>query len=208
MMPPLSRRSFLSQTAIAAGVSTAPPLFAAAGRSFGKNPPLMNPVFERVICPWTPKHPRHDHQLIFALDTERLMLVWSEYYSTADTPQAVKGQTGATDEVSCQIASKISNDRGRTWRDRKVLQPNEWTHNVKHPNLVRLSEQEILLSYVGWDSDTDRNVYMRRSTDNGQTWGEQSQVSEPGWYCNNADRALRLSTGRVLLPAHGPYAEK
>lgn len=49
---------------------------------------------------------------------------------------------------------------------------------------------------------------MRRSTDNGQTWGEQFQISEPGWYCNNADRALRLSTGRVLLPAHGPYAEK
>ncbi len=31
---------------------------------------------------------------------------------------------------------------------------------------------------------------MRRSVDNGAMWGEQVQISEPGWYCNNADRAL------------------
>ena len=57
------------------------------------------------------------------------------------------------------------------------------------------------------DSETDRNVFMRRSLDNGATWEEQVQISEPGWYCNNADRAFSLSTGRVILPAHGPYAE-
>lgn len=49
---------------------------------------------------------------------------------------------------------------------------------------------------------------MRRSLDNGEHWGEQFQISEPGWYCNNADHTVRLSTGRVLLPAHGPYDEK
>jgi sialidase-1 len=101
----------------------------------------------------------------------------------------------------------ISTDCGRTWADRKVLQPNEWKHNVKHPNLVRMSDREILFSYVGWDSDSQRNVFMRRSLDNGVSWGEQVQISEPGWYCNNADRAMRLSTGRVLLPAHGPSAK-
>jgi sialidase-1 len=78
---------------------------------------------------------------------------------------------------------------------------------VKHPNLVRLSEKEVLFSYVGWDSAANRNVFMRRSLDNGATWGEQVQISEPGWYCNNADRALRLRSGRVILPAHGPYAK-
>jgi sialidase-1 len=88
-----------------------------------------------------------------------------------------------------------------------VLQSNDWKHNVKHPNLVRLSENEILFSYVGWESSTQRNVFMRRSLDNGDSWGDQVQISEPGWYCNNADRAIRLSTGRVILPAHGPFAE-
>ncbi len=201
---PLTRRDFMGAAAVATGLGAAS-LFA------GEPPtdrPLLEPVHEAVICPWTPQHPRHDHQLIFPLDDKRLLLVWSEYYSTSKTPATKKGHGGIDDAVACQITSMVSTDCGRTWGQRKVMQPNEWLHNVKHPNLVRLSESEILFSYVGWDSETDRNVFMRRSVDNGKTWGEQIQISEPGWYCNNADRAVRLSTGRVLLPAHGPYAEK
>lgn len=201
---PLSRREFLIAGAAAAcGLSSA----RAAAKSFGENRKLLKPVYDQVVCPWTPQHPRHDHQLIFPLDDERLLLVWSEYCSTRQNRPQQIGQAGVTDAVSCRISSLISRDRGRTWSDRRVMQPNQWRHNVKHPNLVRLSASEILFSYVGWDSASRRNVFMRRSTDNGQTWGEQFQISEPGWYCNNADRAVRLSSGRVLLPAHGPFAD-
>lgn len=200
----LTRREFVASLMLAFGSGSvlSPSLLRA---EFSQ--PLMKPILEKIVCPWSPHHPRHDHQLIFSLDDKRLMLVWSEYYSTSKTPQTKPGQTGATDEVSCQISSMISTDRGRTWDDQRVLQPNRWKHNVKHPNLVRLSDEEILFSYVGWDSTTARNVFMRRSLDNGESWGDQFQVSEPGWYCNNADRAVRLKSGRVLLPAHGPYAE-
>jgi sialidase-1 len=207
----VTRREFLKTSVVvtAAAESFASPRRAnAAGESIGSDRPLMEPVHDTIVCPWTPEHPRHDHQLIFSLDDERLLLVWSEYYDENPNRAAKKGSAGIGDEVPCQISSMVSRDRGRTWGDRQVMQPNEWKHNVKHPNLVRLSAKEILFFYVGWDSSTDRNVFMRRSLDNGQTWSEQVQVSEPGWYCNNADHALRLSTGRVVLPAHGPYAEK
>lgn len=204
----LTRRAFVQHSALMAAVGGGSVQWAEAASSFGENRPLLQPIFDNVICPWTPHHPRHDHQLIFPLDDERLLLVWSEYYSTAKKPQSKKGHTGAHDAVSCQISSMSSTDRGRSWGSRSVVQPNEWKNNVKHPNLVRLSDDEILFSFVGWDAPASRNVYMRRSTDNGKTWGEQFQISEPGWYCNNADRVLRLGTGRVLLPAHGPYAEK
>ena len=170
--------------------------------------PLLEPVYDAVVCPWTPRHPRHDHQLIFPLDDERLLLVWCEYYTTREDPVTKKGRAGVSDDVTCRISSMISRDAGRTWGQREVMQPNDWRRNVKHPNLVRLSDRDVLFSYVGWDSDRQRNVYLRRSRDNAQTWGEQVQISEPGWYCNNADRALRLTTGRVLIPAHGPYAEE
>lgn len=203
--PLLSRRAFLAgSTAFAFGAEA---YCRAAGESLGGDRPLLKPVHDAVVCPWTPQHPRHDHQLIFPLDEQRLMLVWCEYYVQGKARATEKGQGGIGDEVSCRISSMISTDRGRTWGERQVLQPNEWRHNVKHPNLIRLSDNEVLFSYVGWDSAAQRNVYMRRSLDNCRTWGEQVQISEPGWYCNNADRALRLSTGRVLLPAHGPYAE-
>ncbi len=183
------------------------PALGIGAESLGDNRTLLQPVHDQIVCPWSPRHPRHDHQLIFPLDDKRLLLVWSEYYSKQPEAQQRIGQTGVTDAVSCQISSLLSRDRGRTWRDRRVMQPNRWKHNVKHPNLVRLSDSEILFFYVGWDSESQRNVFMRRSNDNGQRWGEQVQISEPGWYCNNADRALRLSSGRVLLPAHGPFAE-
>ena len=199
-----SRRDFLASAlgtaALGAGVLR-------AAESDDSKTPLLEPIHDAIVCPWTPKARRHDHQRLFSLGADRLVLASSEYDATADDPVRKKGHAGAGDEVACQISSMVSHDRGRSWGDRQVLQPNTWQHNVKHPNLIRLSDEEILFTYVGWDSPTARNVYLRRSLDNGQTWGEQVQISEPGWYCNNADRAVKLSTGRVLLPAHGPFAE-
>ncbi|QDV51174.1 sialidase family protein [Gimesia fumaroli] len=205
----IPRRSFLKSSlacSLLGGYSTS--ILHAKGESIGKNRPLLKPVHDQIVCPWMPHFPRHDHQLIFPLDDEHLLLVWSEYYSQSENPSQKKGHSGIGDHVACQITSMVSKDKGRTWGGRRGIQPNEWKHNVKHPNLVRLSENEVLFFYVGWDSAKQRNVYCRRSTDNCQTWGEQRQISESGWYCCNADHALRLSTGRVIVPAHGPFAEK
>jgi len=202
-LPESTRRDILQKLATVGACGFSLPAFAQ-----DKARRLLKPVLDAVVCRWTAEHPRHDHQLIFPLDDDRLLLVWSEYYSENPDTNAKIGGAGIHDAVACQISGMISTDRGRTWKDKRVLQKNEWKQNVKHPNLVRLSDSEILFSYVGWDSNVQRNVYMRRSVDNGASWGEQFQISEPGWYCNNADRALRLSSGRVLLPAHGPFAEK
>ena len=203
----MERRDFLKSAGLVAGLAPFCAFAATPKTPASKTTPLLKPIHDAVVCPWTPQHPRHDHQLIFPLDEKRLLLVWSEYYDENADPATVMGGAGIGDEVPCQISSMISVDRGRSWGKRKIMQMNDWKHNVKHPNLVRLSDQEILFSYVGWDSPKNRNVFMRRSIDNGATWGEQIQISEPGWYCNNADRAIRLSTGRVILPAHGPYAQ-
>ncbi len=205
----VNRRFFIRRAAAltAGGISCAG-IADARAKALGGNRKLLEPIHDEVVCRWSPEHPRHDHQLIFPLDPKRLLLVWSEYYSRNPNPKLKPGGAGVGDSVACQISSMLSRDVGRTWAGRAVMQPNVWKQNVKHPNIVRLSDREILFSYVGWDSSAQRNVFMRRSLDNGESWGEQVQVSEPGWYCNNADRAMRLSTGRVLLPAHGPFAGK
>ena len=79
----LSRRQFLTSSAVltAAGSYAMPGLVLAKGESIGGDRPLMQPVHDTIACPWTPEHPRNDHQLIFPLDEERLLLVWSEYYA-------------------------------------------------------------------------------------------------------------------------------
>ena len=207
MSPNLISRRQILKTSAGFGLSAASSCWVSAAEN---SRPLLKPVHDSIVCPWAAAHPRHDHQLIFPLDEERLMLVWCEYYANRPSVlsrTAVTKAQQAGDSMPCRISAKVSTNRGRTWSDTMTLQENIWHHNVKHPNLIRLSEKEILLSFVGWDSNAQRNVYLRRSTNNGETWSEMEQVSEPGWYCNNADRAIRLSTGRVLIPAHGPFAE-
>lgn len=200
----IHRRQFVRTgiTALAAG--SAGITLAAAGSD--ASTPLLEPQFELTVCPWTSENPRHDHQLIFPLADSRLLFVWCEYYANRPSlvlrkPTTKKGQAG--DSMPCRISAKVSADKGRSWGPRFILQDNLWKQNVKHPNLVRLPSGEILFSFVGWDSNAQRNVYIKRSQDECETWSEISQISEPGFYCANNDHAVTLSTGRILLPAHG-----
>src|SRR5262249_25796508 len=52
-----------------------------------------------------------------------------------------------------------------------------------------------------------RNIYLKRSRDNCETWAEAVKISKPGWYCNNHGRVLRLKSGRIVLPAHTPVTD-
>ncbi len=200
--PFLTRRLLLKTTAVACAG-------AALGNDAQAEPsptPLLKPRFEKIVCPWTPENPRHDHQLIFPLKDGGLLLVWCEYY--VNRPSLIdrdrtnrKGQAG--DDMPCRISARVSDDKGRSWSGRIILQENLWKRNVKHPNLVRLPSGEILFSFVAWDSSGQRNTFMKRSKNECESWSEVVQISQPGWYCNNNDHALTLKSGRILLPAHG-----
>lgn len=166
----------------------------------------MSPVFEKTLCPWTAENPRHDHQLFFPLKDGRLLFVWCEYYANrpaqvARTPTTKDHQPG--DDVPCRISARVSADKGRTWGGRFTLQDNVCKLNVKHPNLLRLPSGEVFFFYTGWDSFEQRNIFLRRSKDDCETWSEPVRISEPGWYCNNNDHIVQLSKGRIVLPAHG-----
>ena len=91
----ISRRSFLAATVAATSLHPTN-LF---GESSQSTRPLLHPIHDAVVCPWTPQHPRHDHQLIFPLDSKRLLLVWSEYYSRGEIRDAKKGHAGIGDSV-------------------------------------------------------------------------------------------------------------
>lgn len=171
--------------------------------------PLLTPVFETEVCPWSAAHPRHDHQLVFPLADGRLLLAWSEYY--ADRPsratrriEDLERREGAFgDDFPCRLSGKVSDDGGRSWSDTFTLQENLWGFNVKHPNMIRGSSGEVIFTFTAWESEAQRNIYMKRSTDDCETWSAVSRISDPGWYCTNNDHVLRLRSGRIILPAHG-----
>ena len=168
--------------------------------------PLLQPIHAAVVCPWSAAHPRHDHQLIFPLLDGRLLLVWSEYYVNRPshiTRRVTDDEGGVKDDFPCRLSGRVSSDKGRTWSERFSLQENLWGRNVKHPNLIRLRNNDVVMTFTAWESEFERNVYMKRSTDDCETWSAPAQISAPGWYCTNNDHITRLSTGRILLPSHG-----
>ncbi|MCH8993246.1 MAG: hypothetical protein IIA44_16020, partial [Acidobacteria bacterium] len=137
---------------------------------------------------------------------DRLILVWSEYYVARPNNilrKVTDQETGTTDEAPCRLSARVSDDRGRTWSERLSIQENLWGRNVKHPNMIRLKNGDVLLTFSAWESDRFRNIYAKRSSDNCETWGEIERISEPGWYCTNNDHIVRLKSGRILLPSHG-----
>ena len=170
---------------------------------------MTNEIYELIVCPWTPGHPRHDHQLIFPMQDGRLMLVWCAYYVNRPslilrTPYA-EGGTG--DSAPCRIAAKVSEDRGRSWSDTFTLQKDIGKLNVKHPNLLRLPSDEILFTFTVRNSRTDLGIYMKRSQDECETWSEPVRISSlPGVNFANNDHIVQLSSGRILVPCHqGPF---
>jgi sialidase-1 len=169
----------------------------------------MNELFSLNLTPWSSVHPRNDHQLIFPLSDDRLMFVWCEYYQRKPSLvfRSAYAEKGSMDDAPCQVSAKISRDRGRTWSGRFTLQENRGVDNVKHPNLLRLPSGEILFSFTERDlRNQDLRVYIKRSSDECETWGPIEQISPTGGvYFTNADHILQHSSGRIILPCHaGP----
>jgi hypothetical protein len=80
---------------------------------------------------------------------------------------------------------------------------NEGGFNVMSVSLVRLKSGEIALFYLRKNSLTDCRPLLRLSSDEGKTWSEPT-VCIPdeaiGYYVMNNDRAVQLSSGRLVLP--------
>lgn len=146
-------------------------------------------VFESIVCPATAAEPRHSEGSVLQLANGDLLLAWTQFYG------------GAADHAPARIAGKLSHDLGRTWGNPFVLQENDARQNVMSVSLVRLAPRRIAMFYLRKNSPTDLQVCLRHSNDEGQTWGNEVQVSDGnGYYVMNNDRVVRLRSGRLLAP--------
>ena len=195
----VDRRAFLSVSAVAAAAVSSPLPAAAAERGIGEK-------YSLTVCPWTAENPRHDHQQIFPLSGDRLLLVWCEYYVKKPSRifRSSYSTDGSGDAAPCRISARVSKDRGRTWSGKITLQENFGVDNVKHPNLLRLPSGEILFSFTVRDiANRDLKIYLKRSRDECETWTKPVQISPSGGvYFTNADHSLLHSSGRIILPCH------
>lgn len=115
--------------------------------------------------------------------------------------------TGWNDDHPANIGCVLSNDGGYTWTEEGTdlvgLADHAGAVNVMTPSLLRMANGDIGLFYLVRKGFHDCRLYLRRSNDEGRSWGAAvCCIPAPGYYVVNNERVVRLSSGRILVPAN------
>lgn len=146
-------------------------------------------IIESTIARATESNRRNTEGDIVVLKDGTLFAVWSDFYGSD------------RDDASARISGARSNDGGKTWSDRFTIQENVGEQNVMSASLLRSKSADILLFYGVKNSPEDLHFFVRRSTDEAQSWGPSVPVNpEPGYYVMNNARVIQISNGRILAP--------
>lgn len=141
----------------------------------------------------TPGHPRNSEGAFLPLADGRILFIYS----------AFSGES-ARDHTPADLAAITSKDGGRTWSaPRTVVRAGEYdAMNVMSVSLLRMRDGAVGLFFLIRRSWSDMCVALRRSYDEGETFGPETRCSpRVGYFVMNNDRVVRLSTGRILAPA-------
>ena len=114
------------------------------------------------------------------------------------------GSSGGGDASDASLNFFTSTDGGYTWSaGESFLLKSEGSLNVLNPTYIWLANGELGLIYCEKEEAEICNIYIRRSTDYGATWGGAQRITDaPQGYTilPSGHRVLRLSSGRILLP--------
>ncbi|RAV09758.1 exo-alpha-sialidase [Paenibacillus contaminans] len=165
--------------------------YAAGGQEQQKGPVFESTLVEANESTTTK---RAFNSAIFELTNNRLLLTYDDYTDVMDASPGV-------------ISGKISEDGGRTWGEKFLIQENIGQKNVTNQGIVRLKTGELALFFAKQDDNAEVSMYMKRSADEGLTWGQPRNITPyTGHHVTANDRAVMLSSGRIILPLGGKSA--
>jgi sialidase-1 len=141
----------------------------------------------------TAKNPRYSEGSILPLRDGSLLYATTEFVS------------GGEDHSTATIVGRVSTDGGRTWGQQRTLQENIGKQNVMSVTLRRMppgdDKSPLGMYFLIKNSQTDLDVALRISPDEGQSFGEPVIITkEPGYHIMNNDRVTQLSSGRLICP--------
>ncbi len=113
--------------------------------------------------------------------------------------------SGREDEDMARISCIISKDDGESWSERNVLfTAPENALNIMSVSFLRMQNGDIGAFYIVKHADATDDIVLTRSADEGKTWSDPiactQDVLPRDYYVMNNDRAVRLKSGRILLP--------
>ncbi|MCI9594030.1 MAG: exo-alpha-sialidase [Lachnospiraceae bacterium] len=138
-------------------------------------------------------NPRNSEGAFLALPDGSIFFVYSRF----------KGER-LEDWAPSDICLTISTDGGRSFGGERILFTCEEENavNIMSLSLLKMNNGEIGLFYLLRSAYTRMQMYLRRSSDLGLTWDERVLCTpQEGFFVVNNDRVVRLSNGRILIPA-------
>ncbi len=149
--------------------------------------------FSHIVDQATAEHPRYTEGSVLELSNGSLLYATTQFDGSG------------SDFATARIVARQSQDGGRSWTPRRVLQESTGEMNVMSVTLRRLGPPAALgtiaMFYLQKNGFDDLQVWVRFSTDEAATFGEPVRVTtEPGYHVMNNDRVTQLSSGRLLAP--------
>lgn len=139
------------------------------------------------------KNPRNSEGAFLTLPDHQILFVYSRF----------KGNS-MMDAAPADVCLTVSRDGGRTFGEERILLncEEEKAVNIMSLSLMNMQNGDIGLFYLVRTTYTLLQMYLRRSGDGGKTWGERVLCTpQEGFFVVNNDRVVRLSDGRILIPA-------
>jgi sialidase-1 len=129
---------------------------------------------------------RHSEGSAIELPDGRILLAWSRF----------AGASG-NDNGKATIVAAESKDGGKTWSQPKELPVGEAGINIMQAAFVPVKDRLMLAFSV---RDVGSSIkHAIESKDGGRTWSERRKLFDAG---GPNDRAVRLASGRILMPSH------
>ncbi|HSI34843.1 MAG TPA: sialidase family protein, partial [Tepidisphaeraceae bacterium] len=145
-----------------------------------------------VIAPKSADHNRHSEGSAIELSPGgRILATWTRF-----------GKNGGDDGAATIVASH-SDDAGKTWSAPRELPVGTGKVNVMQSGLLAIDDR-LLCFFSVRDGRAQAGKFVIESTDAGQTWSDRRRVTpeDQGYVTGANDRAVRLRSGRILLPCH------
>ena len=145
------------------------------------------------------RNPRNGEGSLIRLNDGRIMYAYTDYYGTE-----------GDDHATARISAYYSSDEGESWVGGGVLvAKDDEAMNIMSVSLLRMQNGDLGVAYLRKSMKGEALLcmpYLVRSSDEGKTFGEPvCCAASDGYYVVNDDRLVRMSNGRILLPAayHG-----